>query len=151
MLIVRQFQPSDMFKVIKLASTLLTEQYNPTLFTYFYETAPWGMWVCEDNHTIIGFAIGIEHTSIIGRIVMIATLPQKRRQGIGSTLLTRLLSQFSQRQLYTIELEVKTTNLPAILFYKKHHFDIIENFPHFYQNGEDAYLMKLILSPHTYD
>lgn len=82
---------------------------------------------------------------------MIAILPEKRRQGIGSTLLSHLLVQFSKQHLSTIELEVKTTNKQAISFYKNHHFDIDEIFPHFYQNGEDAYLMRLKFSLHTYD
>jgi ribosomal protein S18 acetylase RimI-like enzyme len=137
-----------MFQVINLASTLLTEHYEPSLFTYFYETNPWGMWVCEESHHIIGFAIGLAFTDHIGRIVMIAVHPPHQRQKIGSTLLAQLLGEFREKDLTIVELEVKTTNQKAISFYKEHQFTIVERFPHFYQNGEDAYLMRLKVSPH---
>jgi len=140
-----------MFQVIELASSLLTEHYDPTLFTYFYEAYPCGMLVCEHSHHIIGFAIGLPYTEHIGRIVMIAVHPSHQRRRIGSTLLKELLKEFRDKQLSIIELEVKTTNQQAIFFYKKHHFEIIELFPHFYQNGEDAYLMRLKGSPHIDD
>jgi len=44
-----------------------------------------------------------------------------------------------------VELEVRTTNTVAIGFYKKHGFDVVDTLPNFYQNGEDAYTMKLVL------
>jgi ribosomal-protein-alanine N-acetyltransferase len=147
--IIRKFKTTDTFDVIKLASTLLSERYDPTLFSYFYESFPWGMWVCEDHQHLIGFAIGIEYTETIGRIVMIAGLPKYRRKGVGSALLNQLMEEFKHRHLTIVELEVKTTNKQAISFYQKHQFEIIDLFPSFYQNGEDAYLMRRQVFPHT--
>ena len=109
------------------------------------------MWVCEENHKLIGFAIGIQYSNIIGRIVMVAIETKHQQKKIGSFLLTQLLREFSERNLTTIELEVKTTNQKAISFYKKNHFKIVELIPHFYQNGEDAYLMRSTVFPHTDD
>ena len=41
-----------------------------------------------------------------------------------------------------IGLEVRTNNINAIKFYKKHGFKKISTIKSFYQNGEDAYLME---------
>jgi len=56
---IRKFQPNDMFPVIKLASETLTENYNPSLFNYFYETFPEGFLVAEKFHKIVGFILGV--------------------------------------------------------------------------------------------
>ena len=55
MFTIREFHPTDMFSVIKLASDTLPERYNPSLFTYFYETFPKGFLIAETGLKIIGF------------------------------------------------------------------------------------------------
>ncbi|MFO8078555.1 MAG: N-acetyltransferase [Thermoplasmatota archaeon] len=147
MFTVRQFEPKDMFAVINLASKILSERYSPTLYTYFYETSPEGFLVAEENHKIIGFAIGIKQNSNQGRIVMIGTQTTKQKKGVGSLLLQKLLSYFVSIQVQFIELEVKTSNTNAVRFYQRHHFKIIETIPQFYQNGESAYIMRRICFP----
>lgn len=142
MFTVRQFEPQDMFAVIKLASKILTEQYSPTLFTFFYETSPQGFLVAEEHHRIIGFAVGIKQSTDMGRIVMIGTQTSKQKKGVGSQLLNQLLSYFKNQHVQYVELEVKTTNLDAVRFYQRYNFKIIDTIPNFYQNGESAYIMK---------
>lgn len=151
MFIIRPFQSKDMFAVIKLASQLLTEEYSPTLFTYFYETSPWSFFVAEEHHKIIGFGIGIQQTTETARIVMIGTDETYQNRGIGSAVLYHLLYAFVQRNISFVELEVKTTNNQAIQFYEKHQFKILDTIPDFYQNGESAYIMRRRCFPHKGD
>jgi len=146
--LVRHFQPKDTFPVIHLASKVLTEHYDSSLFSYLYETTPWGFWVCEYKQEIIGFIIGIQFQERVGRILMIGIEKAYRKKGIAQSLLKQILIEFQKRFLTTIELEVKTTNTKAIKFYQKNQFKIEEKIPHFYQNGEDAYLMKRVLPTH---
>jgi ribosomal-protein-alanine N-acetyltransferase len=54
----------------------------------------------------------------------------------------RFLNDMRRHEITEVELEVRTTNHTAIEFYKKHSFSIQETLPRFYQNGEDAYLMR---------
>ena len=148
MYLIRLFQPKDTFPVIHLSSKVLTEHYDSGLFSYLYESSPWGFWVCEFNQEIIGFIIGIQFQERTGRILMIGIEKAYRKQGIAQMLLKQILTEFQKRFLTIIELEVKTTNKTAITFYQKNHFKIEERIPHFYQNGDDAYLMKRVLPTH---
>ena len=134
-----------MFSVIKLASETLTEQYNPSLFNYFYETFPEGFWVAEKLHKIIGFIVGGKTITDTARILMLTVSEKHRKLGIGSTLLKNFLKEISLQNIKQVELEVKTKNKKAIKFYQNHGFKIEEIITKFYQNGEDAYLMKKII------
>ena len=49
------------------------------------------------------------------------------------------------RNINEVELEVRTKNVAAIGFYKKHGFKITDTVKGFYQNGEDAYIMRKII------
>jgi len=55
------------------------------------------------------------------------------------------LKEIIIQKIKQVELEVKTRNNVAIEFYRKHRFTIIDTIPKFYQSGEDAYTMRLIL------
>ena len=145
MLTIRQFQPIDTFKVIKLASITLTEQYNPTLFSFFYEKYPQGFLVAEQNHKIIGFLIGIKLKTNKTKILMISVEPRYQRQKIGESLLNEFIKITTKENIEVIELEVRTDNKKAIKFYEKNGFKIIQKINKFYQNDENAYTMRLYL------
>lgn len=140
--VIRKFQLDDMFSVIKLASETLTEQYSPILFSYFYEVFPEGFLVVENHGEILGFIIGVKTTPMNGRILMIGVAENHRRQGLGSALIKQLLKEFIAHNISQVELEVETSNTAAISFYQKHHFKIVETVKQFYQNGNDAYVMR---------
>ena len=138
---LRPFDPNDMFTIIRLASETLTEQYNPSIFNYFYETFPQGLWVAEYNHKIVGFIVGLKTDEKTAKILMLSVVKHVRRKKIGTNLLNQLLKELKEENISYVELEVSKSNLKAISFYQKHGFKIKEILQGFYQNGEDAYLM----------
>jgi ribosomal-protein-alanine N-acetyltransferase len=142
---VRKFHPSDLFSIIKLTIDSLTERYDSSLFNYFYETFPDGFWVYEKHHKIVGFIVGIKINSEIARILMLVVSKNYRKKGIGNTLLTHLLKILTIKNIKQVELEVKISNKSAIDFYRKHGFELKKVLNNFYQNGEDAYIMRLII------
>ena len=146
MLEIRSFQPTDTFKVIKLASITLTEQYNPTLFSFFYETYPQGFLVAEKNHKIIGFLIGLKLKIDKTKILMISVEPTYQRQKIGERLLNEFIKITIKEKIKVIELEVRIDNKKAIKFYEKNGFKRVKKIKEFYQNREDAYTMRLNLN-----
>ena len=131
-----------MFDVLKLSSQVLSEQYNPTLFTYFYENCPWGFLTAHHYQQLVGFIVGVPFNDDFAKILMIGVDPTVRKKGIGSKLLQQLLKEFVKRNISTIELEVAASNETAIKFYQKHQFIIVDEFSKFYQNGENAYIMR---------
>jgi ribosomal-protein-alanine N-acetyltransferase len=140
---IRTFAPEDIFKIIKLASITLTEQYNPGLFSYFYETFKKGFIVAEFNTEIIGFILGIKINYKVAKILMFAVSPLYRKKRIGSELLNEFKKRMIEEKIKYIELEVKTDNIKAINFYQRNGFYIINKLNNFYQNNESAYTMKL--------
>jgi len=144
---IRTFQPNDMFSVIKIASETLTEQYTPSLFNYFYETFPDLFLVAEHYKKIIGFILAVRVTPQIARILMISVIPEYQQLKIGTELINQLVQILKEKQITQISLEVRTDNEKAISFYKKHYFEICDTFEKFYQNGEDAFMMKRLLQP----
>ena len=134
-----------MFAVIKLASKTLPEQYNPSLFNYFYETFPKGFIVAEFGKKIIGFIVGLPINSKTAKILMLSVSEDHRKKQIGSKLLNQLLMLLKKKKIENIELEVRTINRKAIKFYEKHGFKIIEKLTDFYQNGEAGYMMRKII------
>ena len=141
MITVRRFQSNDMFSVIKLASETLTENYNPSLFNYFYETFPQGFIVAEKHHKIIGFIVGVPLSSENTRILMLSISESQRRQNIGSKLLEQFLKEASSHNIKNIELEVRTDNSKAIKFYKRIGMKIVGKIPKYYRD-DDALVMR---------
>ncbi len=142
MLEIRQFKPTDMFSVIKLASVTLTEHYNPSIFNYFYETFPKGFIIAEYAHKIVGFIIGVKLNEKLAKLLMIGISESLQNKNIGSDLLKYFLKKISDEKIKFVELEVRIDNKKAIKFYEKHGFKIGNKISAFYQNGESAYTMR---------
>lgn len=139
---IHRFQPENIFDVITLASQVLTEEYNPAFFNYFYEYASWGFWVAEAQKKLIGFIVGIQQDENTGKILMLGVYPEYRKKKIGSALLSQFKHACIKRKIKRIDLEVSTRNTTAIFFYQHHQFRIIETLPSFYQNNDAAHIMR---------
>ena len=139
---IRRVKPNDIFPVISLAFETLPERYNPSIFSQFYESCPEGFLVALNNNTIIGFLIGTKTAPNTARILMLAVTDSHRKQGIGSALLAQFINEMKQQHVTRIELEVRTSNKGALLFYQARGFLLQETLQRFYQNGENAYSMR---------
>ena len=142
---IRKFQPDDTFSVVNIAYNSLPERYNPSVFNIFYETFPKGFIVAEKYHKIVGFIVGVKTSKTMVKIPMLAVSENYRRKGIGTELLTSFLKKLSMQNIKQVELEVRTNNTAAIAFYEKHGFAIIDTIKGFYQNGEDARIMRKVV------
>ncbi|MEF8878878.1 MAG: ribosomal protein S18-alanine N-acetyltransferase [Candidatus Thermoplasmatota archaeon] len=131
-----------MFAVIRLSSQTLTEEYNPNIFNYFYETFPQGFLVAEQNHKIIGFIVGLKIDEKKAKILMLSVHPSFRRKRIGTMLLKRWIKEIKKTLVQKVDLEVRRNNKEAIKFYQKNGFNITNTIDQFYQNGEDGYTME---------
>jgi len=61
---------------------------------------------------------------------------------MGAALLNKFLEIAIEKNIKFVELEVRRDNKKAVKFYQKYGFEIVEMVSKFYQNGEDAYIMK---------
>lgn len=100
--------------------------------------------VAKIDNKIVGFAgiIPIVDEADISNIVVHKDF---RSQKIGSCLLEGLLDLASSLNLKCINLEVRESNIPAIKLYEKYGFEVCGLRKKYYNNFENAILMKKIL------
>ncbi|HUY00743.1 MAG TPA: ribosomal protein S18-alanine N-acetyltransferase [Candidatus Deferrimicrobium sp.] len=97
--------------------------------------------VIELDSNIIGFAFGIIRSGQKGHIVSVAVHPNNRNCRYGGQLVNKLIQILKERGISIIELEVRISNKNAQKMYEKFNFKIKTIRPHYYNDGEDAYLM----------
>jgi ribosomal protein S18 acetylase RimI-like enzyme len=78
-------------------------------------------------------------------IVTIAVDPEYQRRGIGERLMREVETR-SLRSVPRLQLMVRTSNLPALHLYRKLNYAIVETWPRYYEDGEDAYVMEKTLT-----
>jgi ribosomal-protein-alanine N-acetyltransferase len=76
----------------------------------------------------------------VWHVMNISVDPDQRREGIASSLLTRLIDRVDEDARFT--LEVRRSNTPALRLYERFGFRVAGVRRRYYQdNGEDAYVM----------
>ena len=77
-------------------------------------------------------------------VVTIAVDPDYQRRGIGERLMREMEARSSLARLQWM---VRKSNLPALHLYRKLNYIIVETWPRYYEDGEDAYVMEKTLLP----
>lgn len=98
--------------------------------------------VALDGDTVAGY---IGSQSVMGESDMmnVAVHPSYRRQGIGEALVTELIKKLRQLGNYSLALEVRVSNQPAIALYEKLGFAQVGRRPNYYRNPkEDALILR---------
>ena len=98
--------------------------------------------VAELANEVVGIMIYELHKNRL-HLINFAVAPQARRQGVGSTMIEKLVSKLSHDRRNRIMLEVRESNLAALLFFKSQGFRAIKILRDYYEDTtEDAYLMQ---------
>ncbi len=142
MIVIRKFQPSDFQWVIDIERRVFDE-HDPYLYMQFYETNPEGFLVAEINGIVVGYVAGFLASEDSGRIFSLAVHPAYRNRRVGSYLLKELINIFCMLGVLEIILEVRSSNTKAKRFYERHGFRKIGILEKYYNNEENACLMKL--------
>ncbi len=99
----------------------------------------------ERAGAIVGFTIGrIEHRAH-AHVITLDVLPETRRQGIGTALMKALHDEFRKRGSAAAWLEVETSNVAAIDFYRGMGYEQERLLRGYYKARSDAYRMVLLL------
>ena len=99
--------------------------------------------VAIDNikNTVVGY-IGSELLVDHADITAVATHKEYLKKGIATLLLNTLEKDLKTKNIDSIFLEVRTSNIPAINLYTKLGFNKISTRAKYYDNLEDANIMK---------
>jgi len=144
LIIIRKFQPSDFQWVIDIERKVFNE-HDPYLYMQFYETYPETFIVANINGFIVGYIAGFLAQEGVGRIFSLAVHPAYQGRGVGGHLLKEIINIFRNMGVLEIILEVRSDNLKAKRFYERHGFFQFGIAEKYYNDAQNACLMKFRL------
>ncbi|MDR1964651.1 MAG: ribosomal protein S18-alanine N-acetyltransferase [Planctomycetaceae bacterium] len=105
--------------------------------------------VAEYEGRVVGFMIYEVPKNRI-HLLNIATSPEFRRRGVAGQMIQKLVSKLANQRRSRIVLEVRETNLPALVFFRALGFRATVVIKNFYEDmNEDAYVLQYRLYNHS--
>jgi ribosomal-protein-alanine N-acetyltransferase len=145
-MILREYREEDLEKLYEIDNICFARgiAYTKMELTFFIQARNSFTLVAEDEGRggILGFIVARRLRKNIGHFVTIDVLPEHRNRGVGSRLLTAAEATLRDNGTEIIYLETAVNNAPAIHFYQKHGYTIIDRIIGYYKGGLDAYLMR---------
>lgn len=147
MLLIRANRPEDFDQLWRIDQACFAPgiAYSRRELTWYMRRSRAFTLVGEQQHDgtseIAGFIVAESDASGPGHILTIDVHPHFQRSAVGSQLLAAAEERLIQEQSRSVLLEVAVDNQPAIKFYKKHGYQIIETLPRYYMNSVDALVM----------
>ena len=143
MMKLRDFREKDIDDINILTEQAFGVRHDYALYSEFHNSWKKGFIVIENFWRVLGFAIAIRQKQNEIRLMMLAVNSKFRRRGIGTFLMREIIKRANIEGMYKIRLEVKVSNKSAIRFYSRFGFVITSRIPHYYDDGEDGFLMIL--------
>jgi ribosomal-protein-alanine N-acetyltransferase len=145
---IKRFEKSNLEDIVGIEGASFSDPWSQKMFLALHEINPKGFYVVKLEDRVVAYAIiliepYIDKTSLKrrGHLINLAVSPDHRRQGIGSTLISRLQKDMKKNRANLILLEVRRTNKAALDFYSKLMFKRIGSIRGFYKD-EDAMVMS---------
>ncbi len=145
---LRPMTVNDVDSVAELEATLFADaSHTPWSRNAFFEEVSQpgrSWWVAHDQEKIIGYAGGILAGTDF-EIEDVAVVPERRREGIASRLVARIVYDGEMLGAQSASLEVEEGNAPAKAAYAKLGFEEAGRRPDYYGPGHAALIMKVKL------
>lgn len=141
---IREMTSDDIGSVVDIDTTSFSMKWSGAEFENELSKDFARYFVAVENDEVIGFA-GEWCVCGTADIEKIAVASEKRRSGAGSALLCSLIDGARQSGCNEVMLEVRAGNTAARNMYEKHGFAEIGRRKGYYDNGEDAVIMRLAL------
>ncbi len=136
---IRGLKESDIEQIHELGNKLFPNFSKVNNFTFIEKNRFIKVLVYEENEIIKGFLMFTELDETID-ILDIIVKSEFRNKNIASCLMDYMISNLKD-SVKLLTLEVRKSNKPAILLYKKFGFEIVNVRKKYYSDGEDALLM----------
>jgi [ribosomal protein S18]-alanine N-acetyltransferase len=144
---VREFQKTDfdiLWRIDQLCFPPGISYSQSELASYIRLTGSFTL-VAETSVTevspVLGFLVATANRRL-GHIITLDVLPQARRFGVGSKLLSGAEDRLRSSACAAVKLEAAVNNAPAISFYKRHGYFITKTIPRYYPDGVDAFVLE---------
>jgi ribosomal protein S18 acetylase RimI-like enzyme len=148
---IREYRPSDFETLWKIDQVCFVRGISYTrreLASYIAGKRGFTL-VAELDGKIVGFVV-IEHDRQgQGHVITIDVLPEARRSGLGSQLMTAAEERLRTLGCSTVFLETAVDNAAALAFYKRHGYSVVQTIPRYYLDSIDALVLVKDLLPET--
>ena len=139
---VKRAEESDIREMCRLERECFSSPWSEAAFTETMRSDGGVFFVCECDRQIVGYAGAVcvlDECSITN----VAVTEKYRRRGISRMLLDALEREVSGRGAFTVFLEVRVSNAPAISAYESRGYERCGIRRNFYSRPtEDAYVYK---------
>ncbi|HQU86624.1 MAG TPA: ribosomal protein S18-alanine N-acetyltransferase [Pyrinomonadaceae bacterium] len=118
------------------------ENYTKHTFNYLLSdsrTLSYRIVTPEDE--MVGFVFVMMDNQGAGHITTIGVAPEHRRRGLAEKLLAHSEEALRNRQINTVMLEVRVSNIAAQSLYRSFGYSVVQRIGKYYNNGEDCFLM----------
>ncbi len=117
------------------------ENYNKHTFAFLMnDPTTLSYRVATPNEQIVGFVFVMTNDGT-GHITTIGVAPEHRRRGLAVKMLLHVEEALRTREIATISLEVRVSNIGAQSLYRGLNYTVVQRLNNYYNNGEDGYLM----------
>jgi [ribosomal protein S18]-alanine N-acetyltransferase len=138
---LRPFVENDLPQVLEIEHASFPSSWKGEFFLKELHRPHGWLWVAEKDGPILGYTCGW-FVADEGEILKVAVHPSYRRCGVGKSLVEKAIEIAGHHGIRTLYLEVRVSNAEAIALYKLHNFYEVGKRRQYYENSEDALLMK---------
>jgi ribosomal-protein-alanine N-acetyltransferase len=143
--VIRDYEIKDFRDIMEIDFEAFAPR-NPIYDVYIYVTFGSDLIVADNGNRVVGYIAVMNTSQEEAKIISFAVKKEYRGCGIGKMLLKHAIERCKMKGKRRILLEVKESNHVAQRLYKKMGFEIIDFIPHYYPDGENAYVMALDLT-----
>jgi ribosomal-protein-alanine acetyltransferase len=148
---IRKAEEKDLPVLIEIEKELFASPWPETEFAYEFHENPFStIYVYEKDGEICGFT-DLWITYEQAQVANLAVKKNAQGKGYGDALLRQCINQGIRNACENLTLEVRISNDRAIRVYEKNGFITVNTRKHYYEDGEDAYLMVKPLGGLEYD
>jgi len=141
--VIRDYRPDDFDSLWKIDQLCFARGISYTRRELaFYIARKLGFTlVGEREGKIVGFVVVDRDRQGQGHVITIDVLPEARRSGLGSQLMTAAEERLRTLGCSVVILETAVDNAAALAFYKRHGYSVIHTLPRYYLNSIDALVL----------
>jgi len=149
--IIREYRPSDFETLWKIDQVCFAQgiSYTRRELAFYIGQKRGFTLVAETDGKIVGFVVIDRDRQGQGHVITIDVLPEARRSGLGSQLMTAAEERLRALGCSTVFLEAAVDNAAALAFYKRHGYSVVQTIPRYYLDSIDALVLVKDLSPET--
>jgi len=141
---IRGFIDRDFNDVVALEQGRKRNRYGAAVFVRQSAALyPQTFLVAENDRTVVGYSVGavVQDDSGTAWVLRLNVSRQWQERGIGTALLSRLISELATRQVRQVFLSVAPDNIPAKKIYAKLGFVNVAHQAKYFCEGEDRDIM----------